>query len=404
VITRLLNRDQWLIFSAFLLWGLSNGLWLHLQPLYLESLGARPEQVGAALGLAGLGVVFLYVPVGLVADRTRRKPIIVGAWITGTVATVLLALAPDWRWVIPGLALYLFSAFSRPAIAGYIAASDGSGNLTRVFSVLSSGYSIGSIVGPALGGWIAETSGLRVVLYVATGFAVLSTIATLLLTDTPSPAPERGRATNPWQLLSNRYFVWQIVVLMLMIFALDLGTILMPTFLQDERGLNLQQIGQLGTVASVGMLAIMLVVSQMRPERRQPLLLTQLVVGASLALLLVPAPAWRPAAFGLLALAYFCRGGVESIWPVTRARVTRGIDPRSLSFGFALMDTGAQVARTISPIAAGYLYAQHPTLPLYGGLIALAATLLLTLTLPQARPQPLGESAALPAEPQSAEP
>jgi MFS family permease len=391
MLLRQLNRDQWLIFTMYLLWAVSGGLWLHLQPLYLESLGARPEQVGAALGLAGLAVVFLYVPVGLVADRTRRKPIIVGAWLTGTVATLMLTLAPDWRWAIPGLALYLLSSFSSPAIAAYVAAGDSSGNLARVFAVLSSGFSIGSIAGPALGGWIAEASGLRAVLYVGVGFAALSTVAAMLLTERPAPAPARGSRADPWRLFSNRVFIWQVVVLMLMSFALDLGTILMPTFLQDERGLNLQQIGQLGTVASVGMLAIMLVVGQMRPERRQPLLLTQLVVGASLALLLAPAPAWRPAAFGLLALAYFCRGGVEAIWPVGRARVTQVIDPLSLSFGFALMDTGTHFARTLAPIVAGQLYARHPALPLYGGLAALAATVLLTLTLPQVRPQPLVE-------------
>jgi MFS family permease len=393
-----LHRDQWLVFSAFLLWGFGSGLWLQLQPLYIEQLGADPRQVGAALGIPGIAVLFLYIPMGLLADRQqRRKPFIVAAWSTGTLATLLIALAPDWRWVIPGLALYLFSSFSRPIVGAYIASTDRGGNLGKLFALLSVGWSVGSIVGPALGGWIAEAWGLRAVLFVATGLNLMSTVATMLLKEHPAPASAAGAAPKPGlaAIVGDRHFLWQMCVVLLIVFAFDLGTLLAPTYLQDVKGLNLAQIGQMGTVASVGMLLFMISMGQLAPERRLPLLLLQAAVAAALALLLFsPAQGGGLGLMAVIGLAYFFRGAVEAIWPTTRSRVALWVAPQALSLGFGVLDTASQIARTIAPFAAGYLYAQSPTLPLAAGLGALAATTLLTLTLPHRRPQALAEAQA----------
>jgi MFS family permease len=64
-----LSRDQWLIYFSQMIWGFGLGLWQHLQPLYIESLGADPQQIGITISLSGLLVIFVYVPIGMLADR-----------------------------------------------------------------------------------------------------------------------------------------------------------------------------------------------------------------------------------------------------------------------------------------------------------------------------------------------
>jgi predicted MFS family arabinose efflux permease len=255
---------------------------------------------------------------------------------------------------------------------------------------------VGSILGPALGGWIAEHWGLRSVLFVATGINLLSTGATMLLSEHPTPAvPGAAPRPGPGRVLSDRPFLWQMLVLALIIFSFDLGTLLTPSFLQDVKGLSVGQIGQMGTVASLGLMAFMLGVGQMRPERRLPFILLQLSVAAGLALLLAaPSQASSLAFYPVLGLGYFCRGAVEAIWPVSRGRVALWVAPQALSLGFAVMDTASQLARTLAPFAAGLLYARGPAWPLAAGLASLSLTLLLTLTLPQGRPRPLVEAPA----------
>lgn len=381
-----LSRDQWFIYTSQMLWGVSFGLWQHLQPIYIKFLGADPTQVGSTITLAGLVVIFVYIPMGVIADRWRRKPIIMSAWIMGTLATLLIALAPDWRWVIPGLALYLLSSFSRPAVAGHIAATDPGDNPSRTFAFISTGFSMGSIISPAMGGWIADTWGLRVVLLMATGVGVLSTLAMSRLSDTPAPPPGPHHNQRLRQVITDRPFLWQMFTMFLIVFALEIGTVLAPNYLQEVKGLSYQQIGQMGTAAAMGMFLFMLGLGYMRPERRRPLLLNQLVVMVGLALLLV-----APAGQGLhllLIMGYFLRGGSRAVNPLTRGRLSHWLPPEVLSLGFGVMDTASQTAVMVAPLAAGLLYARQPALPMYVGMAALTVTMLFTLTLPRTRMQP----------------
>lgn len=381
-----LSHDQWLIYFAQMTWGVSYSLWLNLQPLYIEHLGADPQQVGATLSAAGLMVVFVYVPMGLLADRGRRKLIIVSSWMLGTIATFLVGLAPDWRWVIPALGVYLLSSFSRPAVAGHVAATDLSDNPSRTFAFMWTGFSLGSLIGPATGGWIAEAWGLRAVFMVSGLVGALSTAIMLRISDgaaLPRSAGPRPASAAVWR---DGPFLRQMAVMALIVLALELGTVLAPNYLQAVKGLSLQQIGQLGTLASLGLLALTLTLGYMRTHSRRPMLLNQLLVAAGLVLLLAaPAGApWHP----FLLAGFFLRGGSRAVVPLTRGRVSAWLPPEAASAGFGLVDMAAQTATLLAPLLAGYLYTRDPAWPLVGGVALLGATLIITWLAPATRPAP----------------
>ena len=104
-----MTRDQFLIYLSTLLWGFGLSLFMYIQPLYIAQLGASPAQIGLVLGVSGLIVPLLYIPLGLWADRRGRRPLIQAGWGLGALATFGIALAPDWRWLIPGLTAYQLS-------------------------------------------------------------------------------------------------------------------------------------------------------------------------------------------------------------------------------------------------------------------------------------------------------
>ena len=88
-----MKRDLLLIAVAMFAWGLGEGLFIYFQPLYLQELGANPIMIGTILGGFGLAMTVSHIPAGYLADRIGRKPLMVAAFITGSVATWTMALA-----------------------------------------------------------------------------------------------------------------------------------------------------------------------------------------------------------------------------------------------------------------------------------------------------------------------
>jgi MFS family permease len=379
-----LSRDQQWLFLAFLLWGFGLGLWLNLQPLYLAHLGAQPAQIGAVLSAGGLAVVLFYIPAGYVTDRASQKWILFAGFLIGTAAIVVIGLAPSWRWAIPGFILYLTASLSRPAESAYITAVDKGVNTGRSFALLSAGHGFGSLLSPALGGWIAAQFGFRAVLICAAIVSTAATLAVAQMRDVRSAPAARVAASRPWQLLRDRWFLWQLAVLLLMFFAIDVGLVLLPNYLQAVKGLSLAQIGQFGTLAAVGTFGFMLSLGYLRAERRRSLLLNQAGVAATLLLLLAAPGAGGPLPVSL-ALAALLRGADKSTWPVTRGRFSLWLQPPVRSLGFGFLETVSQAALTLSPWVAGQLYARDAALPMRFGLPLLVLSGLLTLTLPRLR-------------------
>jgi predicted MFS family arabinose efflux permease len=373
-----LTPDQRWIYVCYLLTGFGVSLFWYLQPLYLTSLGASPEQIGLALAVSGLIVTVLYIPIGLWTDRRGRKPVIVWGWGLGAAATLALALAPDWRWFIPAYAAYLLSNFAVPPLQGYVAAAESSREVAHKFAILATGSSIGSVLAPVVGGWIGEHWGLRAVYLTAAVIFGLATLALAQLSDQPVAPHETARA-NARGLLVSRPFLAQIGFTVAVFFTLELGQVMMPKFLEDVRGLHLGQIGWLGTLASVGIVLLTLWLGQMPADRPRPLLLSQAAALAALVLLLA-----SPALVAV-GLAYFIHGGNRVIRPLVMGRLAALLDASTVGFGFGVHQTALQFAITAAPYLAGLLYARDPAWPLLGGIAGLAVTMLLTLFLPRRR-------------------
>lgn len=359
---------------ATMLWGFGQSLFWYLQPLYVAQLGATPAQIGLVLGSGGLVVTFLYIPIGLWADRRGRKPVILAGWTTGALATLAMAAAPDWRWLLPGVTAYYLSNFAMPAFYAYVAASEQEGGLDRLFAILAGASAAGSIIAPAVGGWIGFHYGLRLVYLTSAAVFTLSCIAIWSISSQPAPSRTAGRGAR--RLMRHRPFVWQILFILLLFFAIDLGQVLLPNFLEDVRGLTVDQIGLLGTLGSAGIVALTLLVSRMSTGRRTSLVLAQLVA-------LVAAVTWLlSGSFYLIGLAFFIHGSNRVARPIMMGRLARTLTPQLMSFGYGFQETAMRFGTALAPWVAGILYAANPSYPLLGGIAALCLTLLLSWLLP----------------------
>ena len=95
-----LSRDNKLVFSSLALWGVGEGLWWYLLPVYIESLGADPVQIGFVLSVSMIVMTLMFIPSGWVTDRVSRRPLMIGGWVMGSTAILLLADVADPRHLV----------------------------------------------------------------------------------------------------------------------------------------------------------------------------------------------------------------------------------------------------------------------------------------------------------------
>ncbi|MBU0490699.1 MAG: MFS transporter [Chloroflexi bacterium] len=375
-----LGRDNTLVWWSLLLWGLGGGLYVYINPLYIKSLGASPTDIGLALSIANAAMMLTYLPAGFLSDRTSRRKNLVVGWVMGVVGTLLVAVAPDWRWLIPGLVISYMSGFVMPALQSYVLAAGRTGDAKRTYTLVMAAYSIGTVPSPLIGGWIGQMWGLRAVYLVATVLYALSTVVMFLIAEQPVPAP--SRTGNYRTVLRNRRFMVLCLVFTAILSVFYLGVSFAPNYLEEVVGLKIESIGALGVAAALGSSVLAIVLSSARIPRRLGVLLSQGSILTSF-LLLLYAPA-----LPFLALAFFLRGGYSSGGSLLTTWLGETLDPETMGRGFGIYNTIYSVGLTVVPYVAGWLYAGQPALPFLLAAALLVPTMLLILFLPQYQPIP----------------
>jgi DHA1 family tetracycline resistance protein-like MFS transporter len=366
-----LNRDNRLMMLALFLWASGEGLFTYIQPIYIQQLGANPVQIGTVLSLAGLAMTAAFLPGGILSDRIPRKIILLSGWALGIVGVLTMASAHDWRTFIPGIMLYSFSAFCVPAVSATVADSAGGVPLSRVLTLVYAGYSAGSIISPAVGGWLAQVTNMRTVYLVAAACYAVSMVVILML----KPQPVQTRA---WQKPSV-HVVRSNGLLALIAFAMFLplyiGIPLAPNFMRNVAGWPVDRIGLLGSLYALGLTVLSPALGRL--SARHPtrgLLVGQVSVWASLGLLFISVQGLPAIAFA----AFFLRGGYGACRSLAGAQIAGHVPAENRGTAFGLAETSVSSAQMVAPYLAGWLYDVLPAGPIFAGLTLIPVGLLLT--------------------------
>jgi len=373
-----MNRDIKLLTISHALWGVGEGLFLTLQPLYIEELGATPAQVGGVLSMLPLACGLTYIPSGILGDRLPRKPLMIAAWLCGLLGILICALTRTWRGLIPGLVVYGFSAFAGPIINAYLATATSGENLERVLSTVVAAYAAGSAVSPLLAGWLTGLVQMRVVYLMAFAVFALSTAGVLGISS-QQPSGRAGWRVDGRPLLNARVLGF-IGVAAWSFFAMYLVFPLAPNYLASVRGLSAAQIGAISSLGALGMTVLTLLLGRIgASERPWGWLLGQCLVWMSAALLL-----WAPGAGGAV-LAYLLRGGYLACWPLIQANAggLLGEANRGLAVGAIL--TAVSGAQVVASVIAGRLYGVLPSWPFLAALLLIPVGVVLTAGMTQRR-------------------
>jgi MFS transporter, DHA1 family, tetracycline resistance protein len=360
----MIPRNLGLLVGALFLWSFGEGLFFIFQPIYLESFGATPFQIGAILGISSLALVLVHLPAGFIADRFGRKPVMLAGWWLGAVTALAMFLAHNLYIFSIALVLYYATAFVGSANNSYITASRGRLSMARAITLASAAYGAGSIFSPAIGGWMAEHWGMRSMIGVACLLYVASCLVMLQLE--PQPATHASADHDYRSLLSNRPFCTLALLAFGACFAMFLGMALVPNFLQDERGVSMEQIGLLGSAAAIGTVAINAIVGRWKPQ--QGFLLSQtMVLGQAVFL-------WFGNSMGWFVIAFLLRGGFSGARSAVVAQAGQVVMDREMGVAYAAIETMVAGALVVAPLCAGVFYQWRADLP-----IAVSALLIIVM-------------------------
>lgn len=382
-----MSRDLRLVSASLVFWGIGEGLFYVFQTLYLQEWGATPLQIGTILGAVGTTMALVQIPAGYLSDRLGSRPVMCGSWILGTLAALVMAAAPSLTAFTIGMMIYSTTSVIAP-INTYVTSVRGKYSVARSLTIVMVTYNLGAVIGPALGGLISSHWGLRSLYWIAAVIFAVSTVINLKTSPVKKEIQESEAHVPPGGLLRNTRFVGLLALLFLTFLSLYLPQPLAPIYLQNQHSLSNQQIGLLGSVASLGNAAVALVVGMFRPAIG--IFIGQALVGAAALIL------WRGNSMPWFIAGYFFLSGYRVCRAMAMAYARPIVRASQAGLAFGMIETVNTIAVVIAPPIAGFIYSRNPYWLFLISAVAIAVVLSINLgLLPQLRR--LSPSAAAPA-------
>jgi len=363
-----MTRDFIYVAISLFTWGLGEGLFMYFQPLYLEELGASPISIGAILGIVGITMTVFHIPAGYLADRIGRRKLMWAGWIIGILTTGIMAAARSLAVFSIGIVLYSVTLFVISPLNSYVTSARNKLTVEQALTTTAAAFSLGAVLGPLVGGLIAETQGLRTIYFYSLGIFIISGVLILQIKSQP---PEKDDQSTPGELLKNKNFILFMPLVFVVFFAMFLPQPLAPNFLKNQRDISLQTIGLLGSFTSLGNVLLNLLFGNL--PTKVGLLLGQFFVGIYAALV------WKTTQIPLLATAYLLLGGYRATRTLMIAQVEKTVSKANLGLAYGVTETIAGLALVVAPPLAGMLYIKDPNLIFSTALLLLIPSVLLTL-------------------------
>ncbi|SFI73454.1 MFS transporter [Brevibacillus centrosporus] len=156
------------------------GLIIPILPEFLKEFGAGGKTAGYLIAALGL-TQFIFSPIaGEWSDKYGRKIMIVSGLTLFTISNLLFAVAEHISMLyISRLIGGIGAAFMIPSMLAYVADITTEEKRGKGLGLLGAAMSLGFVIGPGIGGFLAEL-GLRMPLYVSAGVGALATVGSLL--------------------------------------------------------------------------------------------------------------------------------------------------------------------------------------------------------------------------------
>ena len=231
---------------------------------YVLTLTDSPFLVGL-VSAARMGLNFLALFAGAIADRVSRQRLLAGVQLVMTLLGLLMlvlilsGLLEVWHIFAITLAGGLVRMFQMPAAQSLVADTLASDRISNGAALTTMGRNFATIVGPLVGGFLFQATGPQGAYSAIALLYCLSGVAALLITTSRSAVPRQGESVLSAVVQGLRYVkseqaLWATLLLAVIInlTGWPLHTSLMPVFARDVLGTGSAGLGILMSAFGIG--------------------------------------------------------------------------------------------------------------------------------------------------------
>lgn len=265
---RIISNTLIIFMVAMVFANIASEMYVTMLPLYLKFLGADVLQIGMFFTISQIIPLILQVLGGWVSDTIGRlKSIAIGS-LVGLGAFISPIFVPTWQW------LYLSEGLNSvtrsligPSFGAFIAEETDEEHRGKVYGITDTIYTVVTVIGPPLAGWLADTYGFRIMLAVAAGIYVCATTIRLFLAKTAGKKRQETKAdafsfkslkmnlkTIFGLAVAGGVLTWLLLTDGVRDIAFSMSFRLMPLYLEEIGGMSLQQIGWLSSFFGIAMM------------------------------------------------------------------------------------------------------------------------------------------------------
>lgn len=328
-------------------------------PIFLRELGAEIDEIGFFFTVSLIFPLLLRILGGWIADRIGRLRAIWFGSLAGVLAYIPYAIAPSWEVALLGPALLaVATALIAPSYRAHIAETTDRKYLGRVFGITETVRNTAWILGPPIGGMLAQFLGYRWLFAAAILSYAVASIIFLVMTrsmvDSRGAIPEKQKINSFWASLrevvvlavSGGLVTWILISDGVADIASKLSFDLMPVYLSDIANLSKQNVGILDGLHGIAWVASGVLGGWMVDKAGERV---NVVLGLILLILsrLVFAFASSFWGFGISWIVLGIGGAL--IKPALNSLVSKGVPSHLLGITFAFIATSEGIISMPSP-------------------------------------------------------
>lgn len=363
----------------------SFGIIIPILPQYLESINQGGTAAGLMIAIfAGAQLIMSPIAGKWTDQYGRRKMIILG--LAGLTLSSFIFYATDSIWV-----LYLSrvvggvgSALLVPAIFAYVADITTFEQRAKGNSFISAAMSLGIVIGPGIGGFLAKTS-LKTPLLVSAIISLVAVLFSVIVLKESKPetssSVQIGAAVDSESMIAKMirsvkmpYFV-PLLITLIMSFGLMSYESVLGLFVDNEFGATPQEIAFMITATGIVSVIVQLfivdrIVNRFGEVTILNIFIAVVTVGFILALLAKSYTLF----FGITLLIFLA---TSILRPVLNTLISK-MAGEEQGFAMGMNNAYMSVGNILGPTLAGMLYDVKITYPFIMGLLILAIAMVTT--------------------------